>query len=284
MKDNRTIWIALVVVLLALCFCCTLTVGFSIVHGVHWSESWLLGSRMEATGQFTQAVEIQGPISLGLDVPVGNITVKAGDSGQVLVNATKRAWGYNRSQAQENLDRIQISVEQAGNQVQVKATGLTVAHNTPRSPKLDLVIAVPTETTLTLNSNVGCIFVTGTHGNVKIKADVGEVILNDVSPVERLNVKTRVASIELNSVLMPDVAYSLESDVGRIALRVPEDSTFSIDARSDIGDVNLGFELSGRRSRENFLGKEVRGDVGSNPTTSLYLRSRVGDISVRPTR
>jgi hypothetical protein len=32
------------------------------------------------------------------------------------------------------------------------------------------------------------------------------------------------------------------------------------------------------------MGEEVRGDVGANPTTQLYLRSRVGSITVRPNR
>jgi hypothetical protein len=78
--------------------------------------------------------------------------------------------------------------------------------------------------------------------------------------------------------------YRLTSDMGRIELRLPPDSAFSIDARSDIGNVGVEFPLAGRSSRQGFVGEESRGDVGTNPTTDLYLRSRVGNISVRANR
>ena len=68
------------------------------------------------------------------------------------------------------------------------------------------------------------------------------------------------------------------------ALCLPRDSSFSIDARSDIGSVRVEFPAAGRSSRQGFVGEEVRGYVGSNPTAELHLPSRVGNISVRPSR
>jgi hypothetical protein len=113
---------------------------------------------------------------------------------------------------------------------------------------------------------------------------VGEVILTDVKPAERLSVASRVASIELSGALIPGAVYELVSDVGRIAVQAPEESNFSIDARSDIGDVSVGFPVSGRSEREGFVGKQVRGDVGADPMAKLSLRSRIGNITVQPLR
>jgi hypothetical protein len=281
-NNNRTIWIVLLVLLLVLCFCCALTVSVFIIRGVNWGGNWFWGSRVEATDRSTQAVQVRGPVDLNLDVPVGNITVKVGGDDRVVVDATRRAWATNQASAQAILKRINITIEQAGNQVWVKATGLTDFSNTPRSPVVDVVVSVPLETAVTLNSRVGKVWVTGVRGDLLIKADVGEVTLTDVLPVERLEVRTRVANIELSGALAANARYNLTSDIGRISVRAPSNSAFSIDARSDIGGVNLGFALSDRSSRESFVGKEVRGNVGDNPTAHLQLYSRVGDISVRP--
>jgi hypothetical protein len=124
--------------------------------------------------------------------------------------------------------------------------------------------------------------VTGLRGEVDIDSDVGEVTLEDVMPLSSLRVQTRVASISLTAALTENAAYDVTSDVGLIALLLPADSSFMIDARSDIGDVQVGFDVTGSSSREGFVGKEVSGEVGSNPTTTLTLRSNVGDIRVNP--
>ena len=81
--------------------------------------------------------------------------------------------------------------------------------------------------------------------------------------------------------LASEASYRLTSDIGRIALRLPTASAFKIDARSDVGDVRVDFTVTGRSSRQGFVSKEVRGEVGTNPATALYLRSRIGEITVR---
>ncbi|PKO23596.1 MAG: hypothetical protein CVU38_03145 [Chloroflexi bacterium HGW-Chloroflexi-1] len=284
MGKNRTIWILLLVVFPVLCLCCAATAAFFMVRSMDWGGSWILGGRVAVTGQFNRALVVDGPVSLSVDVPVGDVTVEAGTSGQVTVTATKRAWGSTRNRAQEVLDGIDIGVDQTGNQVRVKVTGLSDVRNVSRSPQVDLVISVPSETASTLDVNVGRVLAAGLSGDLSVKVDVGEVTLNQVLPQELLEIKTRVANVEFTGALVPGAAYRLSSDVGRISMRVPADSAFSIDARSDIGNVDPGFVLSGRSAREGFLSKEVRGSVGENASASLYLRSRVGEISVRPER
>jgi hypothetical protein len=93
-----------------------------------------------------------------------------------------------------------------------------------------------------------------------------------------------VSGVDFTGALTPNAGYEFTTDVGKVALRLPAESAFRLDARSDIGDVTLGFPIVGRSSRDALVGKEVRGDVGQNPTTTLYLRSRVGEISIRSGR
>jgi ToastRack found in some PspC len=289
MNSHRTLWSMLLVILLAFC-CCAATAavaGFAINRSFDWkSLRWSGLEAMPAGAEVTEHLErsasVTAPVNLFVDVPVGNITVRASAVDQVVLQATKRAWGWNRSQAETMLHNIAVSFEQSGDQIRVKAAGLTTVQNVPRSPQVDITISVPEETAMKLVSNVGRILVAGTHGNAYVKADVGQVVLQDVAPTGSLQVETRVATIDLVGLLTDNTTYRLTSDVGRIALRLPPDSSFSIDARSDIGIVRVEFPVAGRSSRQGFVGEEVRGDVGTNPTAELYLRSRVGDVSVQP--
>jgi hypothetical protein len=282
MKKNRTLWVILLVVLLALCLCCALTAVIMAASSADFSSSWALGSRLMATEDFTDEVDVQEPVRLRLDVPIGDITVVSSETDKISIDATKFAWAGTQSRAESILSEIDIAISQSDDNVVVVVTGLSSVTSVLRSPKVEMTVVVPVNTQLEVNSKVGQIQVTGLHGDLTLDADVGEVILTDVRPVSRLRVTTRVANVEFAGALVPEADYTLESDVGRVALVLPEDSSFSINARSDVGEVRVDFPLVGRSSREGFVSKEVSGDVGERPTTSLRLRSRVGEISVQP--
>lgn len=292
MNSHRTLWIVLLTIALIVGSGCAITAaiaGSTIKRSVDWKTfRWrdieTFGSGVEVTGHFTHSASVTEPVNLVVDVPVGNITVKADDDGKVALQATKRAWGWNHSQAEMVLDAMTVDFEQSGNQVRISARGLTGVEDVPRSPQVDITISVPDETAVELASNVGRILITGTRADVDIETDVGEVTLQDVTPSRILQVATRIAAIELGGRLADRATYRLTSDIGRIALSLPPDSSFGIDARSDIGSVNLEFPLVEPQPGRGLMGEEVRGDVGANPTTQLHLRSRVGSISVRASR
>jgi hypothetical protein len=289
MNNSRTLWIVLLVMLLLMCCCCVATAaiaGSVITRSLDWrSFRWggieNLGAKTGVTDEFVRTASITGPARLMVNVPVGNITIAAGAGDRLTLQATKRAWGWSHAQAMTVLDGIRVGFEQAGNQVRIEADGLTDVSNAPRSPQVDMLISVPADTAVWLTTNVGQTRVTDTRGDVNIKSDVGEVLLQNVMPAESLQVETRVASIEVVGPVIEHAVYRLTSDVGRIALRLPPDSSFSMDAKSDIGSVQVEFSLTGRNSRPGFIGEEVQGGVGPNPTAEIYLYSRIGDISVR---
>jgi hypothetical protein len=245
-----------------------------------WSSAW----NAQASEPIEQSLSVEEAATLAVEVPVGDITVKTGPAGQVKVEGVKRAYGATEADARQRLDDIQVRIEQSGDKVWVRVSGQFTGGSGGRSPGVDLTITVPQETTLSADMGVGRLQVSGTRGDVTIDAEVGEVILTDVLPSEKLSLKTRVAGVEFSGALVPNGTYEFTTDIGKIDMRLPEESTFRIDARSDIGDVNVGFTVAGRSSRDALVGKEVQGEVGENPTTSLYLRSRVGEISVAPGR
>ncbi|MCU0523168.1 MAG: DUF4097 domain-containing protein [Anaerolineae bacterium] len=311
MNSNRGLWITLLVLLLIVCCCCCALAwgaGSLALGGIRmgasaigpdsggwerWFRSWendWFGpaapwqgfSNAQASESIQQTLTVAGPATLDLSVPVGDVTVKTGPAGEVTVEGTKRAYGATEADAQRVLDDIQVKIDQSGDKVWVRVSGQFMGGNSGRSPLVDLEITVPKQTTVTANVGVGRLQVSGTEGDAMINADVGDVILTDIMT---LFVKTRVSSVDFSGALAANGKYEITTDIGKIALRVPANSAFTIDARSDIGDVNVdGFPVSGSTSREALVGEQVQGDVGENPTASLMLRSRVGEISVNPGR
>jgi hypothetical protein len=295
MSSRRTAWIALVV-FLPLCCCCAVAVAIASLsvsqainmRRIDWSNPWSvatsLGIGNEAILRFDYSLLASEPVSLIVEVPVGDVHVKAGANGQVTIEGSKRAWGWTRAQAEAVLNGIGLDLQQAGDQVRVVADGLTGASNVPRSPQVDVTVTVPRDTAVTVQSIVGRILVSGTHGDLNLKTGMGEVALRDVLPNQRLDLQSQVAAAQLAAPLVDGASYRLTSDVGRITVSVPPESTFSLDARSDVGTVDVAFPLVGHSAREGFVGDQVRGTVGATPTAELYLRSRVGNITVGPNR
>lgn len=284
MKAGRVLWILLLAIVLA-AGCCAVTVaGLLITRGITWGSDWAAAGRVQATAAFDRTLAVQPPTLLNLDVPLGDVIIQTGATDQVIVKASLRAWGRTQADAQAQLDQLAIQVTQDGQHVRVETptiSSLNQQSGATRSPEIELHITVPPQTTLKATTEVGRLDVTGLRGDVSITAGVGAVSLADVLPKNRLEVWSRVGNIELRGPLAAGATYDLASDVGWIALRVPANSAFTIEAHSDLGDVALGFPLVGSSQRE-LVSKELRGEVGSDPSATLTLRSRVGAVSVQP--
>ena len=283
MRNNRTLWIVLLLVVLAVCCFVASIGGLLLARNLQRGANWVWSANNEITDTVAGTLDVADPATLAVDLPVGSLTVRTGEPGQIAVEATKRAWGRSTAEAQRTLDRIDVSIEPTAAGVRVTVTGpdwQAGASTTPRTPQVDLVVTVPEPTQLDLKVGVGRLAVDGVRGDVRITADVGEVELTDVQPVTALEVESRVASIRFEGALTTGATYRMTSDVGRILLQLPPESAFQIEARSDIGDATVDFDVIGQQERPGFTGKEITGQVGEPGGTELFLRSRVGDIQV----
>ncbi len=283
MRNNRALWIVLLLVVLAVCCFVASIGGLLLARNLQRGANWVWSANNEITATIGRTLEVADPAALAVDLPVGSLTVRTGEPGQIAVEATKRAWGRSTAEAQRTLDRIDVSIEPTATGVRVTVTGpdwQAGTSTTPRTPQVDLVVTVPEPTQLDLKVGVGRLAVDGVRGDVRITADVGEVELTDVQPVTALEVESRVASIRFEGTLTTGATYRMTSDVGRILLQLPPESAFQIEARSDIGDATVDFDVVGQQKRPGFTGKEITGQVGEPGGTELFLRSRVGDIQV----
>lgn len=238
-------------------------------------------SNVLAETTFQQTFRVGVPATLKVDVKVGRIEVVAAEGDVIDIQARLKAYGRDHRQAQQVLQQMQVRAQQSGSAVTFTADWQEPPRGwRGKSPRAEVRIVVPRQTRVTLRVSVGEVLLQGTEGDVEVESDVGRVTISNVRVPEHLSVRTDVAAIELASALSPGATYELRSDVGSIAVRVPEDSRFAIDASSDVGRVAVNFDVVGEESHD-FVGRRVQGVVGGDDSTRLIIRSNVGAISVR---
>ena len=292
MQGRRTVWIIVIVVLLLMC-CCAVTVGGLGLGLFSWSREAgfdldvadFTGLGVEATATVREQFAVEGTPLLDVDCPVCDVEISAGPSAVVEIEATKHAWAGDRDAAERALDRIDVSLIQRDERILIKVDMPQLRQSggdwREKRARVDLEITVPQQTDLKLQSDVADVVVEGVEGQVDISTDVGQVELKDVVVRDSLKVRTDVARIRFEGVLGEGVRCDIRSDVGDIALTLPADSSFEVDAESNVGAVTCDFDVRGVQGRKQLVGGRIEGTVGENPTAKLKLQSEVGSIRIK---
>ena len=292
MQGRRTVWIIVIVVLLLMC-CCAVTVGGLGLGLFSWSREAgfdldvadFTGLGVEATATVREQFAVEGTPLLDVDCPVCDVEISTGSGAVVEIEATKHAWAGDRDAAERALDRIDVSLIQRDERILIKVDMPQWRQSggdwREKRARVDLEITVPQQTDLKLQSDVADVVVEGVEGQVDISTDVGQVELKDVVVRDSLKVRTDVARIRFEGVLGEGVRCDIRSDVGDIALTLPADSSFEIDAESNVGAVTCDFDVRGVQGRKQLVGGRIEGTVGENPTAKLKLQSEVGSIRIK---
>ncbi len=224
------------------------------------SGPWPL-NQVEVTESVSGRYDVGAPLTLEVQVGVGDVRIEAGDGSMVEVRATKHAWGAGPAQAEARLRDFHVNITQAGsNRVSIEADGPRPGE--ARSPRVDLVITVPRQADVRAVVNVGAIAARGVQGSLDLATNVGEV---------------RVDGVTLTG------SSRLAANVGSVTANLPADSSFELDARTSVGSVSCGFDLQGQNTDNSLVGKSLHGRVGTAPMT-LTVHVNTGDIHIEPVR
>jgi hypothetical protein len=262
-RSNTPLIIALIVVVGVLICCCLVVVGL-VVSGIAtlpWQAIELSGWREETTERFERTFDVSTPARLSVDVNVGDVIVQAGDGAQIRISVTKHAWGSDRQQAQEYLDDLDVQIRQtASGEIEIETDMPSRLRSIGRTPRVDLEITAPRNTSLSLVVNVGNLEVTGIEGAFDIESNVGDVTLRDVRFTDDSQIR---------------------SDVGNVYLRLPADSAFTFSAESNVGNIDVNFPIQNERSEKRVVGERLEGEIGESPTVDVELRTNTGNIQIR---
>lgn len=202
----------------------------------------------------------------------GSIRVQPGEDQEVRVEATGQSKGWMSNPA-----GIPVHYDQdpEQNRVTVKAEGGWALF---WKPGVDFVLTVPRTSNLELKTDAGTISVTGVNGQMSLTSGAGSVRASEVVLQGDSRLKTDAGSVTFAGSLDPFGTYQFVTDAGTINVTLPEQASFQLEAKTDVGSFNSDFPVE---IRHDFPGQKARGEVGIPPYPKLKLKTDIGSISLR---
>jgi hypothetical protein len=220
---------------------------------------------------------------LWVNNPVGTVTVEPGREGVIVVQASSSVEGVFGPRTQSMLEAVQIDARSKGPEAHVEVD--LPESLGPESVRVDLRLTVPPNTSLDLINRAGQVRVTGAEGDLRLRSDVGDVQLREVTVQNEYDVIVEVGRIEFQGRLPQDGGeVLLRTRVGEIDARLPAGSRFVLDAETAAGTIYTGFELEALQSGRNQaqVGGWLQGRANGGRGVRLVLRTGAGEIRVNP--
>ncbi|MBX3177390.1 MAG: hypothetical protein KF886_08525 [Candidatus Hydrogenedentes bacterium] len=212
-------------------------------------------------GTASQALPAGG--RLNITNHVGPITLVGTEEETVNVSWVKVAYipenATNRQAPGVYLNQIEVRVTRSGNTVNV--SGSVPANSASFSGAVELVIEAPADAITDLRVNMGAVTVYGMRGAIDFELDSGGVYLERVTAPEA------------------DEDITGETGVGNLHVVLPAASVFTLDARTDIGAIQISDAFPIDTARYNVTGASAAGATGEGGAT-IQLRTEVGAILI----
>ncbi len=242
----------------------------------------------------------------------GSIDVVTGSDNTVKVDVVKRGGGLSQQAAEDDLKNVEVTITQDGDTIRVvaKRTDQRVdIGNSGASAKL----RVPNGAILDLHSSNGPITTSGqvsdikartSNGPIDVRSALGQLdLVTSNGPVTinggsgAIDVETSNGPIDVTADNVTLTARTsngpvrfsgslaqghtqLNTSNGSLVLTLPASAQFALDAETSNGDINSDFAVSGAGRSDT----QLRGTVGSDPGTTLELRTSNGPIELRQSR
>ncbi len=277
---KRKWWIVGALVLLELLVCggilMTMWAGRTAFEGVRFFYT-----DIHVEEAVEESFVVDGPAILDVNNPFGDVTVTGSDGdpsagsghGEVEVTARLSLWGEDEDDARRQVD---VQMTQEGNRitvhvVRVRAGQVYIVGHTRPSPRVNLEIHVPSETSLQLIASSGDLVVSTVTGTVELETSFGNIRVEEVDgPVSAQSDSGDVTLIGLSDA--GDVVA--ETNFGELVLR--DITADSLTAHSDSGDAQVEkVTVDGALDLETSFGSVTVRDAAAE---SLTARSDSGEI------
>lgn len=237
----------------------------------------------QVRGSFARTLKVTGPVRLHLDTGAGDVVVRVGDPGSVLVKGIIHIEGSilgDPAEAEEKVHYFESNppIQQEGNLVRIGAEeGREGAGGHIRAfPKyvcIDYEIVAPVDTSLSAKTGSGDFSVAGIQGPVRIEDGSGDLKLDSVRGAVRITAQSGDVTLEQSGA----DGIEVETSSGDIALRLPAQKGFDLELQTASGDFSIDPELVMERSMgENHVRGKVRGGGAR-----VRISTGSGDIRLR---
>jgi hypothetical protein len=229
------------------------------------------------------------PFELGqqlkIDQKVGNILIKSGKASGITVVATKKTKG-----SMVDLKKMKVVVETKPEGVYIMTDWqqnknlLDLLVNDQGSNSVDLVIDLPKEAEIEINSGVGNIDIEDVEGDIDVGLGVGNIILKYPTGAEKSDCHLRTGVGDINLLYLAAGTKKsichLETDVGNIKVDFAAGVSAHIDATCGVGEI---ISKISRLSPSSDYGAGDSGvfQIGTVDGNSFELKTGVGNISLK---
>ncbi len=217
-------------------------------------------------GSFERTLTVNGPVNLEVLTHSGDVTVRAGSSGSVLIRAkiyVGNHWlGGNREADVHEIEQ-HPPIRQEGNNIHIDCVDI-------RNISVDYEISVPADTVVRSRSGSGNLMVEGTRGNVDTQTGSGDVKLANLTG--EIRVQTGSGNIRARQ-----ISGSVKGGTGSGDVEVDEISSGDIDLHTGSGNITA------RGVQGGFHGETGSGDVTAEGTQrgDWEIHTGSGNVHVR---
>ena len=215
-----------------------------------------------------ESTDDNGAITLSVDNPAGRVRIRPGDTDEVKVEYTKKAFGFTTDMSRTGLDDISVTLDNAGNADQFVLTVEKGDGPLRFMDHVNLTVYVPPDVHLAIDTNTG-------------EIDVGNVNVHSM----HLNANTGAVTFEGTLESDAGARFYLETNTGAVIVKLPYDVDVRVDASAHTGSV----EVASTFNRVSVESEDMDGPSqswlgtlgeGSGDAPKLTLRSNTGAIVV----
>jgi len=235
---------------------------------------------------FKKQLTCEGRPELEVKNSNGRIEVVSWDKNEVQIIAHIRVEG-KESSAQKMIDRIEIEIEQNGNEIFVETLvpkGMKghggffswLFGDDRFSYSVDYEINVPIESDLNLNTTNGRLSVEEVSGRIKMHSTNGKISARDISGLVRCETTNGRIHAEINKI-SSDEEMTFRTTNGSIKLYLPEEYGGYADLKTTNGHIDSDFKFKDKYKKSRKSKKSYRGDFGDGDG-SITCKTTNGSI------
>ena len=217
-------------------------------------------------GTFERTLTVSGPVDLEVLTHSGDVTVKAGSSGSVVIRGkifVGDRWLMGSRSGDVQSIQQNPPIRQEGNSIHIDYVDV-------RNVSIDYEITVPNDTTVRSRSGSGDQRIEGTHGNVDVQTGSGDVKLENLNGEIRL--QTGSGNIRAH-----EVAGAVHGGAGSGDIEIHESGQGDVDLHTGSGNIIV------RGVQGGFHGEAGSGDitVEGAQSGSWEIHTGSGNVDVR---
>lgn len=228
---TAVILITLAVVLLPVVAC----VGAALLAGGF--SFFAATSQVDQTATSRFQVSVPDHPVITISNTAGQITVTHGTVQQVTVTATKKARANSSQAARNLLNDITVTADATTNGARIAA--ITGPSGVLNQKQVNLVIAVPHTSDVTVTMNAGTVTITEISGKLNVTNNAGSVDLRDITLEGASTIGLSAGTLTFRGELAKDASVTATVNTGNANIRLPTDSATHFDAKANVGSISV---------------------------------------------